>query len=87
MSVRIVYLGRLSEIAGRDESEFDSAPDGLDWAQLIVLLRDNVNLAISDAAANERTLVAVNGKVLSEKAALIAKHGDEVALLPPVSGG
>jgi molybdopterin synthase sulfur carrier subunit len=31
--------------------------------------------------------LAVNGTVLSDKAALQAVDGDEIALLPPVSGG
>ena len=35
----------------------------------------------------ERIHVALSGKVLIDKAALYAADGDEVALLPPVSGG
>jgi molybdopterin synthase sulfur carrier subunit len=31
--------------------------------------------------------VAVNGALLADKAALAAGAGDEIALLPPVSGG
>ena len=32
-------------------------------------------------------LVAVNGALLADKATFAARVGDEVALLPPVSGG
>ena len=35
----------------------------------------------------ERVKLALNGSILAEKTALSAKDGDEIALLPPVSGG
>ena len=35
----------------------------------------------------DRVNVACAGKVLAEKAKLLANPGDEIALLPPVSGG
>jgi molybdopterin synthase sulfur carrier subunit len=43
--------------------------------------------ALAEAACEPRTRVAVNGALLADKAALQAGAGDEIALLPPVSGG
>ncbi|QIG53318.1 MoaD/ThiS family protein [Altererythrobacter sp. BO-6] len=87
MSVRVLYLGKLADVAGTAESEFFSSSGELDWPDLLALLHDQVNPDIAKAAEDRRTLIAINGKVLSDRTCLEAKHGDEVALLPPVSGG
>ena len=80
MGVRVVLLGRLADLAGTPELAL-AAP--LDWRGLI----DALPPALAEAAADPRNKVAVNGAVLGEKAQLAAREGDEVALLPPVSGG
>ncbi len=87
MAIKVVYLGKLAEIAGRDESELVPSSGVLDWADLAEMLRIHVNPQISDALCDERTVLALNGAVLPDKHSLEARHGDEVALLPPVSGG
>ncbi|QDH36249.1 MoaD/ThiS family protein [Porphyrobacter sp. YT40] len=43
--------------------------------------------ALADALDDPRNRVALNGALLADKAALQAAAGDEIALLPPVSGG
>jgi molybdopterin synthase sulfur carrier subunit len=80
MSVKLVFLGKLADLAGAPERDMD-AP--LDWASLVEALEG----PLGDAVAGEKVRLAVNGTVLPEKTALFAQHGDEVALLPPVSGG
>ena len=87
MAIRVVYLGKLSDVAGTSQSELTPRSGELDWAALVEILRNQVNAEISDAANGERTLVAVNGKVLGDKTALVVNDGDEIALLLPVSGG
>ncbi|MEQ8771646.1 MAG: MoaD/ThiS family protein [Erythrobacter sp.] len=67
-------------MAGTDR-RIVSAP--LDWSGLLLALEPELARAISA----ERVHVACAGKVLGDKTALAAKAGDEVALLPPVSGG
>ena len=42
---------------------------------------------LGDWLAGDKVKLAVNGAVLADKTALKAGDGDEVALLPPVSGG
>ena len=80
MGVRILFLGPLSDLAGTQEREV-AAP--LDWAGLLAAAGPEIAAQLDDA----RVHVACGGKVLADKTALNARDGDEVALLPPVSGG
>jgi len=80
MGVRVVLLGKLADLAGAGELEL-AGP--LDWAGLVAAMPP----ALADAVQDPRNLVAVNGALLADKATFAARVGDEVALLPPVSGG
>ncbi len=78
--VGIVFLGKLADLAGTGTLEL-SGP--LDWQGLKAALPEEM----AEAAENPRNKVAVNGALLADKAALSASDGDEIAFLPPVSGG
>ena len=80
MSVTILFLGPLRDMAGED-SRVAGAP--LDWSGLI----DAVGPEVAEQLQSDRVNIACGGKVLGDKTALVASDGDEVALLPPVSGG
>lgn len=80
MGVRILFLGPLRDLAGEQERE---VPAPLDWAGLL----EAVGPEVAAQLGEDRVNVACDGKVLADKTALVARHGDEVALLPPVSGG
>jgi sulfur-carrier protein len=80
MPVRLVFLGKLADLAGAGEVEV-AGP--LDWQGLLAVLPET----LANAAQDPRNRVAVNGALLADKEALQATNGDEVALLPPVSGG
>ena len=80
MSVKLVFLGKLADLAGAPEKHV-AGP--LDWHGLVEALTG----PLGEAVRGERVKVAVNGTVLPDKTALGANDGDEVALLPPVSGG
>lgn len=80
MAVTILFLGPLRDLAGEAERQV-SAP--LDWAGLL----DAVGPDVAEQLSGERVNVACAGKVLADKTALNAQDGEEVALLPPVSGG
>ena len=80
MSVTVVFLGPLRDMAAQAEME---VPGPLDWQGLLAAVGPDV----ADQLLEARVNVACRGKVLSDKTALDARDGDEVALLPPVSGG
>ena len=80
MTVRILFLGPLCDLAGESERDVE-AP--LDWDGLLAAVGTEVAAQIRE----ERVNVACAGKVLGDKRQLDARDGDEVALLPPVSGG
>lgn len=85
--VRVIYLGKLADIAGRDQSRLDVHAGPIGWFDLIGILENEVSRGLGQAVSDDRIKVALNGKVLDDKASLEASEGDEVALLPPVSGG
>jgi len=80
MTVKLVFLGKLADLAGVPEQD---VPGPLDWHGLI----DALPGPLGEAARGEKVKLALNGTVLADKTALAAGDGDEVALLPPVSGG
>jgi molybdopterin synthase sulfur carrier subunit len=80
MAVTILFLGPLRDLAGREAMEVD-AP--LEWAGLLEV----VGADVADQLQQARVNIACAGKVLADKMALQAQDGEEVALLPPVSGG
>jgi molybdopterin synthase catalytic subunit len=80
MAVTLVFLGKLADLA--DAPERDVAGP-LDWQGLLAALPG----PLGEALQGEKVKLAVNATVLADKTALAAVDGDEVALLPPVSGG
>ena len=78
--ISVVLLGKLADLGGAPSLQC-AAP--LDWAGLLAALPD----ALAAAAQDPRNRVALNGALLADKADLKAGEGDEIALLPPVSGG
>lgn len=80
MSVTVVFLGKLADLAQAPEK---TVAGPLDWSGLLDALPGPLGEAVKGAKVN----LALNGTVLADKTKLAATDGDEVALLPPVSGG
>ena len=80
MPIKLVFLGKLADLAGAPERQV-AGP--LDWSGLL----DTLDGPLGEAVRGERVKLALNGRVLADKTSLSASEGDEIALLPPVSGG
>jgi molybdopterin converting factor subunit 1 len=79
MRVRVLYFGVLKDVMGHGSTLMDVA-DGASVAALLALHREMRADSVWDSIA-----VAVNQEYA--RATDVLKDGDEVALLPPVSGG
>ena len=80
MPVKLLFLGRLEDAAGGAERLVDPAAS---FDQLLATLEPDLASALKD----ERIKLALNGALISERTSLSFKDGDELAFLPPVSGG
>ncbi|WP_404479840.1 MoaD/ThiS family protein [Novosphingobium sp. BL-52-GroH] len=86
MKARLVFLGRLEELAGLPfEDLAASAP--LDWTGVLGWLGDRHSAELAAAVDGEKVKVALNGALVADKRGLVVADGDEIAFLPPVSGG
>ncbi len=80
MAVRLVFLGRLEDAAGEGEREIATVSS---LAEVIAGLEPDLAAALNSA----KIRLAVNGKLVANRSALMLRDGDELAFLPPVSGG
>lgn len=80
MALKLVFLGRLEDAAGEAGRAVFHVPS---IAQLLAGLETDLVAALADP----RVKLAVNGKIVADRAGLVLQDGDELAFLPPVSGG
>ena len=86
MAARLLFLGKLADLAGKTEDELAfSAP--LDWADVLGWIEEWFPAQLHSAIAGATVKVALNGMVLADREGLEFRDGDELAFLPPVSGG
>ncbi|WDF72232.1 MoaD/ThiS family protein [Novosphingobium sp. KACC 22771] len=78
MMARLVFLGRLADLAGGAEREVAPGP----LAEVVAQL----GAELAQALAGPRIRLALNGALVAGEG-LVLKAGDELAFLPPVSGG
>jgi len=79
MTAKLVFLGKLADLAGAGEREVTAGP------LTDVLAAMPVDLAM--ALSHERVRCALNGQLVSRETTVVLADGDEFAFLPPVSGG
>ena len=76
---KLVFLGRLADLACASEREVEPGP----LADVLALLPGDLAVAL----LGERVRMALIGVLVSEPEAVMLDAGDELAFLPPVSGG
>jgi molybdopterin converting factor subunit 1 len=81
MRVRVLYFGVLKDLFGQEREELELA-DGSTVGTLLALMKQH---ATAREGVWESIAVAVNQEYV--RASMQLNDGDEVALLPPVSGG
>jgi molybdopterin synthase sulfur carrier subunit len=79
VGARLVFLGRLEDVSG--VPELTVAPGPLE--DILAALEPALAVALLD----ERVRIAFNGELLPEPVGIELREGDELAFLPPVSGG
>lgn len=80
MPIKLVFLGRLEDLAGVPERTVDTA---LTVGAVLAALDPELAAALGA----DRVKLAVNGVLVRDRDAVTLKDGDELAFLPPVSGG
>lgn len=76
MALTVLFLGRLQDAAGQGERTVEYRAD-------VAGLIDSFDAELGLALRSDKVRVAVNGAF----GATVLADGDEVAFLPPVSGG
>ena len=84
VTVNLVFLARLRDAFGRGQERL-TVPAGSSVGALLEALRSRGDPWSRELAPGRAFRVAVNHDVVSHDATL--GDGDEVALLPPVTGG
>ena len=82
MRVTVKLFALLREMADRSEMVLE-VPDEISCGEVLLRLRDEIPNLLPIL---ERCFVAVNGRYVDDKSMHLSTR-DEVAILPPVSGG
>jgi molybdopterin synthase sulfur carrier subunit len=82
---RLLYLGRFADIAGAREETIDLPPSAITLAGLKTWM-DQRNPALSEAFTQAHARVAINQEIV-RRADHPVRNTDEIAFLPPMSGG
>ena len=85
ITLRLVYLARLREALGMSGESLAVAADKASVGTVLATLRARGGAWAQELAAGRAVRVAVNHDLVTGEAAV--RDGDEVALLPPVTGG
>lgn len=85
LTVRVLFFASLREAVGEDALEV-RLPSGATLADLRTLLGERLSGEGARAVADGDVRVAVNQRLLQSPDARLAA-GDEVAFLPPITGG
>ncbi len=83
MRVTVKYFASLKQMAGKEEDHFN-VDEGTTLEQLSALIGQSVP-RLGDMVREKKVLISLNYDVVPLDT--VVKDGDEIALLPPFSGG
>lgn len=86
MTLRLLFLGKLADLFGENETSIE-VENRLGWDELTAMLDSHCSPALAAAVRDDGVRIARNGALVADKTALRIAEGDEIAFLPPVSGG
>ena len=81
--VRVKLFATLKDLAGVDSKTID-CDDGINLEQLTSIIVDKMP-GLKDILETRRVFISINQEMAQKND--IVKDGDEIALLPPFSGG
>lgn len=81
--ITVKYFANLKQMAGRDEDQF-AIGEGTTLAQLSDLIEKTVP-QLGGMVRDKKVMISLNYDVVPLDT--VVKDGDEIALLPPFSGG
>ena len=79
MSATLIFLGRLEDAAGSAERAVAAGP----FAAVLAALEPQ----LADALCQPFIRMALNGVLVTDAQTVVLADGDDLAFLPPVSGG
>ncbi len=79
MAATLVFLGRLEDAAGAAQLTVSAGS----LAGIVA----GLDPALATALGDPRVRLALNGNLVADRGAIVLAPGDELAFLPPVSGG
>jgi molybdopterin synthase sulfur carrier subunit len=79
LAAKLVFLGRLVDLAGTAELAVPAGP--------LETILAGLDPALAVALLDERIRFAYNGELIAAGGGIVLAEGDELAFLPPVSGG
>jgi molybdopterin synthase sulfur carrier subunit len=84
MAIRVRFFAALREQVGRDTVEV-RAPTSGDIAGLLANIREQLGERIASDLTSPNVRIALNREFVSSDC--VVRDGDEVAFMPPITGG
>ncbi len=83
---KILFFGKLADIAGVTEMALPHISSTYSFEDILTMIcSDNVEL--ESTLRDQSTKLCINQEILTVKEAVSIKQDDEIAFLPPFSGG
>lgn len=81
--LKILFFAKSRELSGHQESVLELSESKISYSDLLDHICSKFNLTIIKV----NLILALNGDYCDSAVALELKNGDEIAVIPPISGG